>query len=142
VLAGQYSGLVEDLSRLVVLIVEDNLDFRDLLTEFVETLGATVRVARDGYEAMNQVLRSPPHLIFCDLRMPGLDGFGFVKRLREHPKLSRIPVIAVTGLDSDQDILRSWAAGFAGHLVKPVNRETIRAQMERVLQSRPGPLPT
>lgn len=126
---------MEDLSRLVVLIVEDNLDFRDLLVEFVETLGATVRVARDGYEGMSQVLRSPPHLIFCDLRMPGLDGFGFVKRLRDDPKLSRIPVIAVSGLASDADILRSWAAGFAGHLVKPVNRETIRAQMERVLSS-------
>jgi CheY-like chemotaxis protein len=126
-----------DLRDLVVLVVEDNPDFRALMCEFVETLGATVRQARDGYEAMAQVLRSPPHLIFCDLRMPGLDGFGFVERLREHPKLSRIPVIAVTGLASDQDILRSWTAGFAGHLVKPVNRESIRVQMERVRSAQP-----
>jgi CheY-like chemotaxis protein len=126
-----------DLRDLVVLVVEDNPDFRALMCEFVETLGATVREARDGYEAMAQVLRSPPHLIFCDLRMPGLDGFAFVERLREHPKLSRIPVVAVTGLASDQDILRSWAAGFAGHLVKPVNRESIRVQMERVRSAQP-----
>lgn len=126
-----------DLSDLVVLIVEDNLDFRALMRDFVETFGATVREARDGYEAMAQVLRSPPHLIFCDLRMPGLDGFGFVERLQEHPQLSRIPVIAVTGLASDADVLRSWAAGFAGHLVKPVKRETIRVQMERVRAAQP-----
>jgi CheY-like chemotaxis protein len=126
-----------DLSDLVVLIVEDNPDFRTLMREFVETYGATVREARDGYEAMAQVLRSPPHLIFCDLRMPGLDGFAFVERLQEHPKLSRIPVIAVSGLASDADVLRSWAAGFAGHLVKPVKRETIRLQMERVLAAQP-----
>jgi CheY-like chemotaxis protein len=124
---------VEDLSGLVVLIVEDNLDFRTLMREFVEACGATVREARDGLDAMAQVTRSPVHLIFCDLRMPGLDGFAFVQRLRADPKLSRIPVIAVTGLASDQDVLKSWAAGFAGHLVKPVSREAIRVQMERVL---------
>ena len=126
-----------DLSDLVVLVVEDNPDFRALMCDFVEACGATCREARDGYEAIAQVLRSPPHLIFCDLRMPGLDGFGFVERLREHPKLSRIPVVAVTGLANDADVLRSWAAGFAGHLVKPVNRESIRVQMERVRAANP-----
>jgi len=127
-----------DLKDLVVLIVEDNPDFRALMCEFVETFGATVREARDGYEAMAQVMRSPPHLIFCDLRMPGLDGFGFVERLREHPKLSRIPVVAVTGMATDADVLKSWSAGFAGHLVKPVNRESIRVQMERVRSAQPS----
>jgi two-component system chemotaxis sensor kinase CheA len=126
-----------DLSDLVVLVVEDHPEFRALMCEFVEACGATAREARDGYEAMAQVLRSPPHLIFCDLRMPGLDGFGLVERLREHPSLSRIPVIAVTGMASDEDVLRSWAAGFAGHLVKPVNRESIRAQMERARSGQP-----
>ena len=126
-----------DLTDLVVLVVEDNPDFRALMCDFVETCGASVREARDGYEAMAQVLRSPPHLIFCDLRMPGLDGFAFLERMREHPKLSRIPVVAVTGLASDQDVLRSWSAGFAGHLVKPVNRESIRKQMERARAAHP-----
>lgn len=129
---------MEDLSRLVVLIVEDNLDFRTLMREFVEACGATVREARDGLDAMAQVMRSPVHLIFCDLRMPGLDGFEFVQRMREDARLAKIPVIAVTGLASDQDVLKSWAAGFAGHLVKPVNRETIRMQMERVLGHQAG----
>lgn len=125
----------KDLSQLVVLIVEDNPEFRDLLREFVESLGATARVARDGLEAMAQVLRSPPHLVLCDLRMPGLDGFGFVERMHAQPGLGHIPVIAVSGLGADADVLRSWSAGFAGHLVKPVNRNTIRAQLERVAAS-------
>lgn len=127
-----------DLRDLVVLVVEDNPDFRALMCDFVEACGATVREACDGYDAMAQVLRSAPHLIFCDLRMPGLDGFGFVERLREHPTLSRIPVVAVTGLANNADVLRSWAAGFAGHLVKPVNRESIRLQMERVRAQLPA----
>lgn len=117
---------------MVVLIVDDNPEFRDLLREFVESLGATVREARDGFEAMAQVMRSPPHLILCDLKMPGLDGFGFVERLHSQPDLPHIPVIAVSGLAGDADVLRSWSAGFAGHLVKPVNRDSIRAQLERV----------
>jgi two-component system response regulator len=126
---------VKDLSRLVVLVVEDNGEFRELLREFVESLGATVREARDGLEAMAQVIRSPPHLVLCDLRMPNVDGFAFVERLHAQPEFSHIPVIAVSGLGADADVLRSWSAGFAGHLVKPVSRDSIRAQLERVATS-------
>jgi hypothetical protein len=45
--------------------------------------------------------------------------------------------VAVTGLANDSDVLRSWSAGFSGHLVKPVNRENIRVQMERARAAQP-----
>jgi CheY-like chemotaxis protein len=121
-----------DLSGETVLIIEDHADSREMLRQTVASFGATVVVAQDGREALRTVAWVKPDLILCDLRMPGLDGFGFVNTLREHRTLSRIPVIAVTALGTDADFKRTWEAGFNGHLVKPIDYETIAAQLARV----------
>jgi CheY-like chemotaxis protein len=70
--------------------------------------------------------------ILCDLRMPMIDGYGFIDRLRHDPNLSRSAVRAVTALGSDADVRRTWEAAFDGHLVKPIDYETIPAQLERI----------
>jgi two-component system, response regulator len=115
----------------VVLIVEDNPDFRGLMRDFVETFGATVREARDGYEAMAQVLRSPPHLIFCDLRMPGLDGRSLRKKLiAEHPDYQS-RMIFVTG-----DLLGTAKAGTGIDgcpvVEKPFHSRAILSELARI----------
>jgi CheY-like chemotaxis protein len=121
-----------DLSGVTVLIVEDHADSRDMLRQIVESFGARVAVTGDGREALTTAGWLRPGLVLCDLRMPVLDGFGFIDRLRADPLLSRTPVLAVTALASDDDVRRAWDAGFNGHLVKPIDYETVAAQLERV----------
>jgi len=121
-----------DLHGVTVLIVEDDPDSRDMMQQVVESFGATVAVAADGRGALRIGSWMRPDLILCDLRMPVIDGFGFIDRLRRDPDLSRIAVLAVTALGSDADIKRTWAAGFDGHLVKPIDYETVAAQLERI----------
>jgi CheY-like chemotaxis protein len=121
-----------DLRGLTILIVEDHADSRALLCDIVESFGATVVVAEDGYDAVKKVSWIQADLVLCDLRMPRLDGFGFIDWLRNDPKLSRTPVIAVTALGADADYRRTWAAGFNGHIVKPIDYRTIAAQLDRV----------
>jgi CheY-like chemotaxis protein len=130
-----------DLGGVTVLVIEDNADSRELLRQMVDSFGAKVVVAGDGREALRTVAWVKPDLILCDLRMPGLDGFGFVDTLRHHPSLSRTPVIAVTALGSDADFKKTWEAGFNGHLVKPIDYETIASQLARVFwaHERKGP---
>src|SRR5207302_1296869 len=89
---------------------EDHADSRELLREIVESFGATVVVAGDGEDALRKVARVRPGLVLCDLRMPLLDGFGFIDRLRRDPALSRTPVIAVTALGTETDVIRTWRA--------------------------------
>ena len=122
-----------DLRGVTVLVVEDDEDSRELLRYIVESLGATAVLASDGEEAIQRLSGIKVDLILCDLRMPRLDGFGFVKWLRRDPKLSRTHVIAVTALGADGDFKRTWDAGFNGHLVKPIDRETVAAQLKRML---------
>jgi CheY-like chemotaxis protein len=122
-----------DLSNITVLIVEDHADSREMMRQIVESFGANVAIAADGREALATAGWLQPDLVFCDLRMPVLDGFGFIDRVRHDPDLSRTAVLAVTALGSEADVRRTWEAGFDGHLTKPVDYETIAAQLERVL---------
>jgi CheY-like chemotaxis protein len=128
-----------DLRGLTVLVIEDHEDSRELLRQIVASFGATVVVAADGREALRTVAWVKPSLILCDLRMPGLDGYGFIDTLRHHPGLSRTPVIAVTALGSEADFRRTWDAGFNGHLVKPIDYETIAAELERIFWAHSTP---
>jgi CheY-like chemotaxis protein len=103
-----------------------------MLRDIVESFGATAALAVDGQDAIKKVSWLHADLVLCDLRMPGIDGFGFIDWLRHDPKLSRTPVIAVTALGSDADYRRTFEAGFNGHIVKPIDYQTIAAQLERI----------
>jgi putative two-component system response regulator len=122
-----------DLSRRTILIVEDSEGDLDLLTAMVELYGARVVASRNGAQALAEATRGqPPDLILCDLVMPGFDGCWLLDRLRSDAKRARIPVIAVTALGSPADVMRTWEAGFSGHLVKPLLPEVLEAHLHRV----------
>jgi CheY-like chemotaxis protein len=121
------------LSGVTVLVVEDDPDLLELLRQWLSGFGATVREARNGFQALDQVRLAPPDVILCDLHMPGLDGCAFIQRVKTELGLAHIPVIAVTGRAEREDLMRTMEAGFAGHLVKPVTPEAIRAQIDRAL---------
>jgi CheY-like chemotaxis protein len=116
-----------------VLLVEDNADLRELLCIWLEIVGARVRQASDGHEALRAVRLAVPDVIVCDLHMPGMDGCGFVEQMRQELKVE-IPVIALTGSESERALIRTWEAGFKGHLLKPVTREALVSQIGRALQ--------
>jgi CheY-like chemotaxis protein/anti-sigma regulatory factor (Ser/Thr protein kinase) len=101
---------------LTILLVEDTEDSLDATRIMLEVLGAEVLVARDGIEALDVMATSSPDLVLCDLRMPRMDGFEFLRELcriqgRDHP-----PVVAVSGLVSQFDHQHTQAAGFEGWL--------------------------
>jgi CheY-like chemotaxis protein len=116
-----------------ILLVEDNEDLRELLGIWLETAGARVQQAANGLEALRWVRLAVPHVIICDLHMPGLDGCGFVEHMRRELKLE-VPVIALTGSESERALFRTLEAGFCGHLLKPVTREALVSQIGRALQ--------
>jgi CheY-like chemotaxis protein len=128
-----------DLRGVAVLIVEDDPDSLDFLDQMVGAFGATVLTARDGREAIELVSHTAPDLVLCDLLMPHVNGFQFMNWLRDQPHLSRIPVIAVTALSGQADIMRTWEAGFNAHLVKPIDYDTLRRQLERLLWAHHNP---
>jgi CheY-like chemotaxis protein len=121
-----------DLKGIDVLVVEDDLDTRDLLRIWLEAAGARVREASGGEQALEQVRHWPPDVILCDLRLPGVDGCAFVEHMRSRLNL-HIPVVALTADATHEATVRTLEAGFNAHLVKPVAREVVLAQVARAL---------
>jgi two-component system, OmpR family, phosphate regulon response regulator PhoB len=127
----------------VALLIEDHADSREMLRQMLEAIGARAIVAEDGRDALRQLTATTPDVILCDLLMPELDGFGFIRELRTRPEWRGVPVLAVTALGSDTDYRRTWEAGFDGHLTKPIQASQLEAVIEAVTRrSRPGPSST
>jgi CheY-like chemotaxis protein len=119
-----------------ILVVDDDPDALELMRMFLRPTGASVREAHDGYEALLQARRQTPDLVFCDLRMPRLDGHGLIDHFQRDERLSAVPIVATTALGGDSDVTHTCLAGFAGHLVKPIMPEMVDAVLERILPDR------
>ncbi len=124
-----------DLRGRTILIIEDHADSCHALDLMVEHTGARSLTARNGLDALGVVKSNKVHLILCDLRMPVMDGYEFMRRLRKDPLLAGIPVIAVTAFGQQEDVQRTRKAGFVAHMVKPVTWADLTSQLERFLQS-------
>ena len=121
---------------LTILVVEDTEEALEALRVLLQVLGAQVLTARDGLEALEVMATSQPDLVLCDLRMPRMDGFEFLRELcrvrgHDHP-----PVVAVTGLVTQGDQERTHAAGFDGHLKKPFDGPTLVSTVQDTLEHR------
>jgi len=132
---------METLSRpgprdLEVLIVEDDADARAALIALVATFGVRTRGAGDGEQAFRLVLERRPDLVLCDLEMPGLDGFGFVRRLRRDPRFRELLTIAVSGRAETLDVPASRLAGFDAHVLKPMTAQALARLLDRALDVR------
>lgn len=124
------------LRNLLVLIVEDHADTRELLRQMLEPLGARVLLAEDAQAALGVLKVEHPHIILLDLMLPGMDGLTFAHHVHRDPRLANIPILAVTALASMADYIQTWSRGFAGHLTKPVDQADLAASIRRAIRAR------
>jgi CheY-like chemotaxis protein len=113
-----------------ILLVEDDRDELDVALRALHQAGldAPVAVARDGVEALealgidqNDAEAPPPRVVFLDLKMPRVDGFEVLRRIREHPRTSNVPVVVLSSSDRREDIERSYGLGANSFLLKRFN---------------------
>jgi CheY-like chemotaxis protein len=108
------------LAGLHVLVVEDNVEARDLFRTILEYAGALVSVASDAKQALALCQHIVPDVLVADIVMPERDGFWLLEQLRAgEPRPAALPAVAVTGRAERSS--RFAAAGFAAHLTKPVD---------------------
>ena len=119
--------------RRTILVVDDHDMNRDLARSILERRGYRIVEARDGAEALALAEREPPSLILMDLAMPGIDGFTATRRLKEHPALGRIPVVALSAMAMRADEERARAAGVDAFLTKPVDRVALERTVDRLV---------
>ncbi|HLL73796.1 MAG TPA: response regulator [Pyrinomonadaceae bacterium] len=121
----------------IVLVAEDEPDILRMVKTFLELEGYSVVEARNGEQAVEAAMRERPDLILMDLNMPRLDGFGAAKRIRQHPALREVPILANSaygkfGMNFSlrEDELKP---GFTFYFTKPINFDELRELLNRLL---------
>lgn len=121
-----------------VLLVEDDDDTREICAAMLEEKGAVVHSARsvpDGLAALEEFV---PHVVLCDIAMPGQDGYSFIRELRDKDKaMSETPVAALTALAGEEDRARALAAGFDMHLAKPIDSDRLATAVATLASREP-----
>ena len=80
-----------------------------------------MRTAGTGEEALDALREGRPDMLLCDIGLPGMDGFEFLRLARAMPGMAAVPAFAVTGCGAEEDVRRGRDAGFTGHFVKPID---------------------
>jgi CheY-like chemotaxis protein len=115
-----------------VLVVEDNETNFYLIKFILEKNGLTVVRARDGAEGLKLAAKERPDLILMDIQLPVLDGYEATKRIRSMKETKDIQIIAITSNAMVGDREKALKAGCNGYIEKPINPETIMAEIEKI----------
>lgn len=122
-----------------ILLVEDDHSIAAVMRRVLEKEMFDVSLAKDGYEALQQIYHTCPDLIVCDLMMPELNGRDFIKKVRANPSTNDLPVLILTAADSqenEQDLIESGADDFVGKTSSP---GIITARINRLLKQSARP---
>jgi signal transduction histidine kinase/CheY-like chemotaxis protein len=127
-----------DLTGIRVLAIDDHADTRDLLTRVLEDSHAHVVMASSADEGLQALSRHRPHVVLCDIGMPGKDGYEFIRELRARGDST--PVVAVTAFARAEDRLRSLRSGYQAHVSKPVEPSEVVATVAALTGAAKGPM--
>ena len=119
-----FEGSPGALDGVRVLVVDDENDARELLVALLSRCGAETSSASSAAQALQSLRAAPPHVLVCDIGMPDLDGYEFVRRLRSAERAAGaapVPAVALTAFARPEDRDRALAAGYQVHLPKPLD---------------------
>jgi two-component system, OmpR family, KDP operon response regulator KdpE len=114
-----------------ILVVDDDIGVLRMLEIGMEKAGFSVSVASSGPDALLALHESEPDIVLLDLAMPDMDGFEVCRRIR---KLSTIPVIILTGMRNEQDVISGLDAGADEYVTKPFSVNELAARVRAVLR--------
>lgn len=119
-----------------IAVIDDDADFRSVLRVQLRSRYDTM-----SYESAEEWLADDedaivPDLIITDLKMPGLNGFKLCETIRSRPRYASVPILFLTGVDSEDAYLLGREAGADAYLVKPVERSVLLDKIDGLLASR------
>lgn len=119
-----------------ILIVDDDENGRLAMMDALEGEGFNISEATDGREALRAVAERPPDVILLDIMMPNMDGVQVCHALKQAEDTLHIPIIMVTALGDEQDVLRGLKVGATDYVAKPFSGDVVRARVRAALLSK------
>ena len=128
---GQEGGEAATVEAIRVLVIDDSNTIRRSAEIFLKQGGYVVVLAEDGFDALAKVNDHQPHLIFCDILMPRLDGYQTCAIIKRNPKFSGVPVIMLSSKDGLFDKARGRMVGSEDYLTKPFTKDQLLRAVEQ-----------
>ncbi|MBC7881760.1 MAG: response regulator [Anaerolineae bacterium] len=125
--------------RAKILVVDDDPSLLLLLSDLLQLQGYEIETAGSGYLALTMLKTMIPDLLISDVVMPGLDGYGLVEQLRNHPRFAQMPILFVSALCSGTDRQAGLSQGANAYLCKPFEPEVLISTAEKLLSHMPRP---
>jgi DNA-binding NarL/FixJ family response regulator len=119
-----------------LLLVDDEPGVRESVQAYLEDSGYQVQVASNAKDAWDLLQQNPPDLVISDLMMPQVDGYQFLKQMREDSKFAAMPVVFLTARGMKSDRITGYQAGCDAYISKPFDPEELIAIVQNVLQRR------
>jgi two-component system response regulator RegX3 len=123
--------MAADSERIRVLVVEDEESYRQGLSSGLSREGFDVDVAADGYEALQRFTERTPDIVLLDLVLPGVRGIEVCRRMRA---LAPVPIVMVSAVDAELDVVLGFELGAAGYVTKPFRLRELVARMHAILR--------
>ncbi|MBV8884767.1 MAG: response regulator transcription factor [Chroococcidiopsidaceae cyanobacterium CP_BM_RX_35] len=117
-----------------LLLIDDDPNLILLVKDYLEFRGYEVITADNGREALEVLAHDVPNMIICDVMMPEMDGYTFVKQVREDERTSLVPVLFLSAKGQSQDRIKGLNTGADVYMVKPFEPEELVAQVESTLR--------
>jgi DNA-binding response OmpR family regulator len=121
-----------------LLVVDDNMGNRDLLSRRLERKGFRVITAEDGQRALDILATSKVDLVLLDINMPGLTGLDVLRKVRETQTPSALPVVMVTARTESEDVVEALELGANDYVTKPIDFPVVLARVKAQLRLRPS----
>ncbi|MEJ8847235.1 response regulator [Variovorax rhizosphaerae] len=114
-----------------VLVIDDSNTIRRSAEIFLKQGGHEVLLAEDGFDALSKVNDHKPHLIFCDILMPRLDGYQTCAIIKRNARFSSVPVVMLSSKDGVFDKARGRMVGSQDYLTKPFTKDQLLQAVQR-----------
>ncbi|MBO5407704.1 MAG: response regulator [Bacteroidales bacterium] len=118
-----------------LLVIEDNPDIR-LYMKVMFSKQYNMLLAENGEQGIEMARTEKPNLILTDVMMPGIDGYEVLRIVKEEPATCHIPVVLLTALTSEDDIIKGFDLGADDYITKPFNPEILRAKIRQLVKGR------
>ena len=122
--------------KIKILIIEDNQDVRENLSELLTLSGYETRTAMNGKLGVETAMTFIPDLILCDIMMPEMDGIELCSILKKDIRTSHVPIILLTAKDSIQDKKEGYQVGADSYITKPFSAELLLSRVTNIMETR------
>jgi two-component system, sensor histidine kinase and response regulator len=126
---------MSDKSAIRILIIDDDIEFADVLRMHLSAAGYAAEMAEDAVEGGKALLARPPALVLCDINMPYLSGLDLLSLMQSDARSASIPVVFISGRTDADTMAKAVKLGAADFLAKPVTRERLLESIEACLQA-------